>query len=148
MKKSSPWLQVIHCFNNRPELSRKDAFTTDSFVKIYQMLMKLYYFYQKSPKRLLELKRMSEAWDKSVPNPPKSHGTRWIDQKLKSMQIVLENYGVFLAHVESLSQTNSQAQKRSELKGYYRRWEYDSISVFMAIYLDVLSPLRHPSLGF
>ena len=53
---------------------------------------------------------MSEAWEKSVPKPSKSHGTHWIDQKLKSMQIV-ENYGVFLAHVESLSQTNSQAQK-------------------------------------
>ena len=47
------------------------------------MLMKLYYFYQKSPKRLLELKRMSEAWDKSVSNPSKSHGTRWIDQKVE-----------------------------------------------------------------
>ena len=62
---------------------------------------------------------MSEAWEKSVPKPSKNHGTHWIDQKLKSMQIV-ENYGVFLAHVESLSQTNSQAQKLSELKRYYQ----------------------------
>ena len=52
---------------------------------------------------------MSEAWEKSVSRPSKSHDTRWIDHKLKSMQIVLENYGVFLVHVESLSQTNSQA---------------------------------------
>ena len=62
---------------------------------------------------------MSEAWEKSVSKPSKSHGTHWIDQKLKSMQIV-ENYGVFLGHVESLSQTNSQAQKLSELKRYYQ----------------------------
>ena len=64
------------------------------------------------------------------------------------MQIVLENYGALVAHVESLSQTNSQAQKRSELKGYYQRWTDASIPVHMAIYLDVLSPLRCLSLGF
>ena len=74
------------------------------------------------------------------------HCTSWIDHKLKSMQINLETYGVFIPHVESLSQTNSQAQKRSELKGYYQRWTDTSITVQMAIYLDVLSPLRRLSL--
>ena len=115
MKESFPRLQVIHCFNHRLELSIKDAFKTDAIVKIDEMLIKLHYMYQKSPKRLHELKRMSEACEKSVPKPSKSHG--WIDHKLKSMQTALENYGVFLAHEESLSQTDSQAQKQSELKG-------------------------------
>ena len=73
------------------------------------------------------------------------HCTSWIDHKLKSMQINLETYGVFIPHVGSLSQTNSQAQKRSELKGYYQRWTDTSIAVQMAIYLDVLSPLRRLS---
>ena len=62
------------------------------------------------------------------------------------MQIVFENYGVFPAHVESLAQTDSQAQKRSELKGYYQRRTDASMPVHMAIYLDVLSPLRCLSL--
>ena len=60
MKESSPWLQVTHSFNHRLELSIKDGFKTDTFVKIDKMLMKLYYLYQKPPKRLRELKRMSE----------------------------------------------------------------------------------------
>ena len=64
------------------------------------------------------------------------------------MQIGLKNYRVFLAHVESLSQTNSQAQKWSELKGYYQLWTDASIPLHMVIYLDVLSPLRRLSLGF
>ena len=64
------------------------------------------------------------------------------------MQIVLENYGAFLAHVESLSHTDLQAQKRSELKGYYQRWTDASIRVHMAIYLDVLSLLHCLSLRF
>ena len=96
VKESSPWLQVIHCFNHRLELSVKDAFKTDTFVKIDEMLMKLYYLYQKWPKWLRELKHTSEAWEKSAPKPSKSHGTCWIDLKLKSMQIVLDS--VFLAH--------------------------------------------------
>ena len=92
-------LQVIH---HRLELSIKDAYKTDTFVKIDKMLMKLNYLYQKSPKGLCKLKYMFEAWNKSVPEPSKSHGTHWIDHKLKSMQIVLENHGVYLVHVESL----------------------------------------------
>ena len=52
MKEFSPWLQVIHCFNHGLELSIKDAFKTGAFVKIAEMLMKLYYLYQKSPKQL------------------------------------------------------------------------------------------------
>ena len=32
MKESSPWLQVIHCFNHILELSIKDAFKTDTCV--------------------------------------------------------------------------------------------------------------------
>ena len=56
------------------------------------MLMKLYYLYQKSHKQLCELKHMSEAWEKSGPKLSKSHGTYWIDHKLKSMQTVIEYY--------------------------------------------------------
>ena len=112
------------------------------------MLMKFYYFYQKSPKLLQELKHIAEAWEKSVPKPSKSYGTRWIDHKLTSMKIMLENYGAYISHVESLSQTDSQALKRAELKGYLLKWKDASIPISLAIYLDVLSPLKRLSLSF
>ena len=92
MHADSPWLQVIHCFNHHLELAIKDAFKNDNFNKIDEMLMKFYYLYQKSPKLLQELKHIAEAWEKSVPKPSKSYGTHWIDQKLTSMKIMLENY--------------------------------------------------------
>ena len=47
----SPWLQVIHCFNHL-ELAIKDAFKNNNFNKIYEMVMKFYYLYQKSPRHL------------------------------------------------------------------------------------------------
>ena len=36
MRESSPWLQVIQCFNHRLELSIKNVFKIDAFVKIDQ----------------------------------------------------------------------------------------------------------------
>ena len=56
------------------------------------------------------------------------------------MKIMLENYGAYISHVESLSQTDSQALKRAELKGYLLKWKDASIPISSAIYLDVLCP--------
>ena len=66
----------------------------------------------------------------SVPKPSKSYDTCWIDHKLTSMKIMLENYGAYISHVESLSQTDSQALKRAELKGYLLKWKDVSIPIF------------------
>ena len=51
VKDSDPWLQVVHCFNHRIELALKYAFDTSPFADVDNMLMKLYYLYEKSPKR-------------------------------------------------------------------------------------------------
>ena len=142
MQADLPWLQVIHYFNYRLELAIKDAFKNDNFNKIDETLMNFYYLYQKSPKRLRELKHIAEAREKSVPKPSKSYGTCWIDHKLTSMKIMLENYGAYISHVESLSQTDSQALKRAELKGYLLKWKDASIPISLAIYLGVPSPLK------
>ena len=61
MQADSPRLKVIHCFNHCLELTIKDAFKNNNFNKIDEILMKFYYLYQKSPKRLRELKRIAEA---------------------------------------------------------------------------------------
>ena len=54
------------------------------------------------------------------------------------MKIMLKNYGAYISHVESLSQTDSQALKRAELKGYLLKWKDASIPISLAIHLDVL----------
>ena len=83
-----------------------------------------------------------------MPKPSKSYGTHWIDHKLTSMKIMLENYGAYISHIESLSQTDSQPLKRAELKGYLLKWKDASILISLAIYLDILSPLKQLILGF
>ena len=111
------------------------------------MLTKLYYLYQKSPKRYLELKELSEAYEKTITKPAKAHGTRWIDHKFCAMTKVLSNYGAYIARLESLSQTDSQALKRSELEGHSKKWKDAMYPMYMAIYLDILSPIRRISLA-
>ena len=148
MKEESPWLEVIHCFNHRLELAIKDAFTNTAFSAVEEFLNQLYLLYQKSPKRLRELQRIVEAWEQSITKPTKPYGTRWIDHKIRAMKVALDNYGLFISHIESLSSTDSQATRRAELRGYLLRWKDAVIPVHMAIYLDVLSPLRRLSLAF
>ena len=58
------WLQIIHYFNHIVELAFKDAFTVIHFKDIEEILLKFYYLYQESPKRLRELRELSEAHDR------------------------------------------------------------------------------------
>ena len=148
LKEKAPWLQVIHCFNHRVELALKDAFKNTQFEKIEEMLLKLYYLYQKSSKRLRELRELADAYEKTIPKPTKCNGTRWIDHKYKAMQIVYENYGVFISHLESLAQTDSQALKRNEIEGFSKKWKHSSYIINIAIFLDILSPLRRLAVSF
>ena len=142
----APWLTVIHCFNHRLELAIKDALKGSFFDEIDTMLLKLYYLYKKSPKRLRELRMFGEIYEKVVPKPAKASGTRWIAHKVNAMQIVLSNYGVFMAHLESLAQTDSQALKCNKLVGYSKKWQQAKYPLHLALYLDILQPLKVISL--
>ena len=105
------------------------------------MLMKLYYLYQKSPKRYRKLKELSVAYEKYITKPTKAHGTRWIDHKYRAMERVLDNDGPYIAHLESPCHTDSQALKRAELVGQAKKWKDATYPMYMAIYLDILSPI-------
>ena len=112
------------------------------------MLLKLFYLYRKSPKRLRELKVFGEIYDQSVPKPYKSYGTRWIAHKIKAMENVLNNYGIYIKHLESLAHTDSQALKRAEIQGEAKKWKNAKFPIHLALYIDVLTPLKVLSLGF
>ena len=52
-----------------------------------------------------------------------------------------------MTHLESLAQTDSQALKRSELEGFSKKWQHAKYPLHLAMYLDVLMPLKTLSLG-
>ena len=142
LKEKSPWIQVIHCFNHRVELALKDAFRTTSFEEVDSMLCKLYCLYQRSPKRLSELRELSQAFDKTVPKPSKATGTCWIDHKYRAMELFFKHFGPYMSHLEQLTQTDSQALKRTEICGLVKKWKNANLIINIAIYRDVLAPIR------
>ena len=82
VRNEAPWVEVVHCFNHRLELAIKDTFNESAFYSnIDEMLSKLYWLYQKSPKRLTELKELSEVFEKLIPKPTKADSTQWINFK-------------------------------------------------------------------
>mgnify|MGYP002804370980 CR=1 FL=1 len=137
-----PWLTVVHCFNHRFELAIKDAFSGTFFDEIDTFLVKLFYLYNKSSKRLRELRDFCEIYEKSIPKPAKVGGTRWIAHKFRAMAIALENYGAFVSHLESLAHTDSQSLKKAEIEGFAKKLKYAKFPLHLAIYLDVLTPLK------
>ena len=143
VRNEAPWVEVVHCFNHRLELAIKDAFNESAFYSnIDEMLSKLYWLYQKSPKRLTELKELSEVFEKSIPKPTKTDGTRWIDFKYRAMEKVLSNYGPYMTHLEQLAHTDSQPKKREETKGFVNSWKDAGYLMHISIFINIL-PLMH-----
>ena len=96
-------------FQHRLELAIKDVFIQSTFyLNINEVLSELYWLYQKSPKRLTQLKELSEAFEKSIPKPTKADGTRRTDFKFRAMEKVLENYCPYMTHLGQLAHTDSQ----------------------------------------
>ena len=90
IKSLTSWLQVIHCFNHSLELALKDAFSqSPAFSSVDSFIVKLYYLYQMSPKRLRHLHKLTDAQEKSVPKPTKAGGTRWLDFKYNAIKNAL-----------------------------------------------------------
>ena len=50
-----PWLYWVWCYGHRLELACKDAFSSHLFQDIDEMMLRLYYLYEKSPKKCREL---------------------------------------------------------------------------------------------
>ena len=149
VRDEAPWVEIVHCFNHRLELAIKDAFTTTTFYRtIDEMLTKLHYLYQKSPKSLQQLRELNDAYEKSIPKPTKAYGTRWVDSKFQATERILGNYEHYMTHLEQLAHSNSQPKKREEIKGYLNKWQDDAgYVIHMAIFIDILSPLRRLSLS-
>ena len=142
LPENAPWSTIVHRFNHRFELAIKDAFVGTFFDEIHSFLIKLFYLCKKSSKRLQELHQFGKIYETSIPRPAKVGGTSWMVHKFRAMAILLENYGIFISHLESLAHTDSQSLKKAETEGYVKKLKYAKFPLHLAIYLDVLTPLK------
>jgi len=55
LTETMPWIVVFWCLAHRLELALKDASKSTLFVQVDELLLRLYYLYEKSPKKCVEL---------------------------------------------------------------------------------------------
>ena len=56
MKEEMPWIVFVWCMTHRLELAIQDALKDTFFDEIGDMVLRILYLHQKSPKKLRELK--------------------------------------------------------------------------------------------
>ena len=144
-----PWLYWAWCYGHRLELACKDAFSSHLFQDIDEMLLCLYYLYEKSPKKCRELsdlvtdlKEVFEFPDcGNLPVHVRAHGSRWITYKQKALQRVVDRCGAYRSHLATLIEDRSiKSMDRQRLKGFLLKYREARMIIGCALYTDALKP--------
>ena len=62
MKEEMPWIASVWCMAHRLELAIQDTLKDTFFEDVDDMILRIFYFYQKSPKKLRELKANKQTF--------------------------------------------------------------------------------------
>ena len=143
-----PWVFWMWCLAHRLELAIKDALKATSFSVIDEMLLRLYFIYEKSPKKCRQLEEiiadLKECLSLTVDDgirPVRACGSRWIGHKWGAMKRVISKYGAYTTHLTALSEdTSLRSEDRCKLKGYCRKWVNAKYLLGCALFCDLLSP--------
>lgn len=125
MQNAHPWLMWSWCYAHRLELSCKNAFASPLFKSIEEMLLRLYYLYEKSAKKIRQLEDivndLKEVFELPTGGniPVRSQGSRWIHHKRKALQRVVDRYGAYITHLTALTEDASlRSEDRERFRGY------------------------------
>jgi len=143
--RSLPWIHWSWCFAHRLELASKNGFVSSLFKEIEEMLLRLYYLYEKSPKKVRELKciaeDLKEVFDFKGNGclPVRAQGSRWLNHKRKALQRIIDKFGAYLSHLSALCEDASlKSQDRARLKGYLLKWSHAKFLLGSAMFVEVL----------
>lgn len=150
LKHEMDWVIGIHCLNHRLELAIKDAFK-NTFIEetICEMLMRLYYFYENSPKKLRELKQLASVMEETIHKPGKAQGTRWVQHKARASKSLLQSYGIIMNHLESLASDPATAAStdKAKVKGYIKKMKSTSFVLHLIFFEAILNPVSKLSVS-
>lgn len=142
-----PWVFWMWCIAHHLELAVKDALKGTAFDVIEEFLLRLYYLYEKSPKKCRELEEIIQdlrecmSFDDAGVKPVRSSGSRWIMHKLNAMKRVLSKFGAYTGHIATLSEDSSmKATDRAKIKGYYTKWIDSKYLLGCGLFVDLLTP--------
>ena len=129
------------------ELALKDALKHTAFDLIDDMLIRLHYIYEKSPKKCRELEEVISdlqqcvVFDDAGIRPIRASGSRWVSHKLNAMKRVLSKYGAYTSHLIALTTDGSVKDvDRAKLRGYVSKWIDAKYLLGCAFFVDLLSP--------
>ena len=113
------------------------------------LLLRLYYLYEKSPKKFRELEDIVTdlkeclSFDDAEIKPVRASGSRWVAHKLNAMKQIVSKFGAYTnhIHVAALSEDRSvKSADRAKLKGYYNKWTQAKYLFGCALFVDLLTP--------
>ncbi len=151
LENSVPWVVVFWCLAHRLELSLKDALKDTFFSSVDEMLLRVYYLYEKSPKKCHELDEvvaelkmcleLSEIPDKGGNRPLRACGTRFVSHKVAALGRLIDRYGAYLNHLTALTEDSTvKAADKQQLKGYVLKWRDSKMIHGCALFHDLLKP--------
>ena len=140
------WIFWMWCLAHRLELAIKDALTGTVFDTVDDMLLRLYYLYNKSSKKFREIQDIISdlqqclSFDDNGVKPIRASGTRWVSHKINAMKRVLSKFGAYTGHIASLTEdTYIKATDRAKLKGYFNKWTDAKYLLGCAIFVDLFT---------
>ena len=151
LKGAMPWITVFWCLAHRLELALTDALKNTVFSEIDDMLLRVYYLYEKAPKKCVELNEVVNALKHCVEpthlpveggnRPLRACGTRFVAHKVVALGRVIDRLGAYLSHLSVLSEDHSlRAADRQKMKGYALKWPNSKILLGCAYFHDLLKP--------
>ena len=152
LKEAVPWVFVSWCLGHRLELCLKDALKTTFFASVDELLLQVYYMYEKSPKKCRELETVaeelkacmesSEMPSKGGARPLHACGTKFVAHKVAALGRLVDRFGAYLCHLAAMTEDHSiKSVDRQKLKGYLLKWRDSKFLIGSAFFHDLLKPI-------
>ena len=156
LQETNPWLMFGWCSAHRLELALKDSLRNlDLFKEVDEIILRLYYLYKKSPKKLNQLKDLFDMYEEDGEffsngyRPKRASGTRWISHKVAALETIIDKYGIYMTHLQELSVDTSYSRNEiNKFRDYFDKWSYGRVPLLISLFLEILSPAKILSKGF
>ena len=142
-------LVPVHCESHQVELSIADALKSTLFSEIDEILVKIYYLYKNSPKKMRQLTGLGETLEMAVSAPVRANGTRWMEDNLRALNWINKNYGLLIAHFSHLTEdTTYPSAEKAKFKGIHLIYRNAKYPLYVEYFIEVLTPAAELSLHF
>lgn len=99
-----PWFVFVWCVAHRLELALKDSLNGTYFKEVDECLLRLYYQYEKSPKKMRGLEELYSSYKQCLEfvegslKPKRASGTRWILHKVCALKFLVDTFAIYICN--------------------------------------------------